>query len=179
MYDFLCDVHLVYLVILIVCLRLIVPLENFSLVWRRHQYRWRAAYLIYARHLWLLRSEYFLACHNYCDTGHPFIMVISEDPWYSHLLPCVWQWSCHYLFLRLRSVEAGIRTPNLALSGPTLQPTAAPPRLYIVRGNSKQIISKLVLALLCITVSIIRCACSIKTVYNSLHDKFVYICNFV
>ena len=33
---------------------------------------------------------------------------------------------------------------------------------------------KLVLALLCITVSVIRCARSIKTFYSSLHDKFVY-----
>ena len=32
----------------------------------------------------------------------------------------VWQWSCHYLFLRLRSVAAGIRTPNLLLLRPTL-----------------------------------------------------------
>ena len=23
--------------------------------------------------------------HTYCDTGHPFIMVISEDPWQLHL----------------------------------------------------------------------------------------------
>ena len=30
-----------------------------------------------------------LACHIYCDTGQPFIMVISED---------CWHWSCHYLF---------------------------------------------------------------------------------
>ena len=37
-------------------------------------------------------------CHTHCDTGLPFIMVISENPWHSHLLPVVWQWSCHYLF---------------------------------------------------------------------------------
>ena len=30
------------------------------------------------------------------------MMVISDDPWHSHLLPSVWQWSCHYLFLRLK-----------------------------------------------------------------------------
>ena len=42
------------------------------------------------------------------------LMVISEDPWYSHLLPSVRQWSSHYLFLRLRSVAAEIRTPNLS-----------------------------------------------------------------
>ena len=29
--------------------------------------------------------------------GHPFIMVISKGLWHSHLLPSVWQWSCHYL----------------------------------------------------------------------------------
>ena len=41
--------------------------------------------LTYARHLWPLSSEGSLACHTYYDTGHPFIMVISEDPWHSHL----------------------------------------------------------------------------------------------
>ena len=65
--------------------------------------------------IWQLLS---LACHTFCDTGHPFIVVISEDPWHSHLFPSVWMWSCHYLFLRLRSVAAGIRTPNLPLAGP-------------------------------------------------------------
>ena len=25
-------------------------------------------------------------CHTFCDKGHPFIMVISEDPRHSHLL---------------------------------------------------------------------------------------------
>ena len=54
---------------------------------------------------WLMFGTYdhwaervFLACHTYFDTGHPFIMFISEDPWHSHLLLSVWQWSCHYLF---------------------------------------------------------------------------------
>ena len=46
--------------------------------------------LTYARHLWSLSSEGSLAGHNYCDTGHPFMMVISEDPRNSHLLPRVW-----------------------------------------------------------------------------------------
>ena len=31
--------------------------------------------LTYARHSWPLSSEGSLACHTYCDTGHPFIMV--------------------------------------------------------------------------------------------------------
>ena len=67
------------------------------------------------RHSWPLSSEGSLACHSYCDTGHPFIMVISEDPQHTHLLLSVKQWSCHYL-----SVAAGIRTHNLPLARWTL-----------------------------------------------------------
>ena len=73
-----------------------------------------------ARHSWAVIIEGFLACHTHCDTGHPYFMVISEDPRHLHLFPSVWQWSCHYLFLRLRIVAAGIRTPNLLFAGLTL-----------------------------------------------------------
>ena len=34
----------------------------------------------FAWYLGLFSSEGALACHTYCDTGYPFIMVISEDP---------------------------------------------------------------------------------------------------
>ena len=34
--------------------------------------------LNYARHSWPFSSEGSLACHTYCDTGHPFIIVISR-----------------------------------------------------------------------------------------------------
>ena len=67
----------------------------------------------YARHLWPLSIEGYLACNTCCDTGHSCIMVISEDNWLSHLSTSVKQGSCHYLFLRDMSVTAGIRTPNL------------------------------------------------------------------
>ena len=36
----------------------------------------------YSRHLWPLSSEGFL-CYTYCDTGHRFIMLISEDTWHT------------------------------------------------------------------------------------------------
>ena len=38
--------------------------------------------LTYARHLLplIMSSEGSLACHTYCDTGHPFIIVITKDP---------------------------------------------------------------------------------------------------
>ena len=78
---------------LFVCL--FVSLENFSLVWRRHHYGWRASILTSTKHSCLLNSEGSSACHTFCVTGHPFIMIISEDPWHE---PSVLQWSCHYLF---------------------------------------------------------------------------------
>ena len=103
---------------LFVCLfGFFVPLENVSLIWN---VTITALNFDYARNLWPLSSEGSLACHNHCDTGHPFIMVFSMDPWHSNLLSNVWQWSCHYLILQLRSVAAGIRTPNLSLAGRTL-----------------------------------------------------------
>ena len=85
-----------------------------------------------ARNSWPLSSEGSLACHTYCDTGYPCIMVISEDPRHSHihLLLSIWQWSCHYLFLQLGSVAAGIRTTILTLARRTFLPTAPPPRHY-------------------------------------------------
>ena len=41
------------------------------------------------------------------------LKMISEDPWHSHILPCIWQWSCHYIFQGLMSATAENRTPNL------------------------------------------------------------------
>ena len=53
-------------------------LENFSLIWRLHHYK-GLQILTYAWHSWPLSSEGSLACHTFYDTGHPFIMAISED----------------------------------------------------------------------------------------------------
>ena len=60
---------------------------GFSSHWRKfHSYRKviitgeELKTLTYTRHLWPLSSEGSLACHTCCDTGHTFIMVISEDP---------------------------------------------------------------------------------------------------
>ena len=98
--------HSIYFCLL-VCLCFLTPFENFSLIWRRQHFRWR----IYNWHSWPLNSEGSFTCHIYCDTGKPFIMVISKDPWHSHLLPSVWYWICHFLFERIRSFPTGNRTP--------------------------------------------------------------------
>ena len=62
------------------------------------------------------------------NTGLPFIMVISEDTWHSHLLPSVWQLSFQYLFLRLRSVATGDRTPISRMR--CERSTSTPPRRF-------------------------------------------------
>ena len=63
--------------------------------------------LTYARHLRPSSRKGSLAKHTYCDTGHPLIMVISEDPWHSHLLP-----SCHFMFYDLGLSRLGFEHPN-------------------------------------------------------------------
>ena len=60
--------------------------KNFSLNWRRYRCLWRTANF----DLRSLSSEDSLACHI-CHTRDPFLMVGSEDPWHSHLMPSVWQ----------------------------------------------------------------------------------------
>ena len=61
----------------------------------------------------------------------PFIRIISEDPWHSQMLPSVWKGSCHYLFLRLRSVATGDRTRISRMRG--ARSTSTPLRRYEIR----------------------------------------------
>ena len=82
--------------------------------------------LTYAWHLWPLSSEGSLEWHTYCNTGHPFIMVISEDPWHLHLYCRAF--GSGAVFTWFRSVAAGIRTPNLPLARRTLY-TSAPQKI--------------------------------------------------
>ena len=113
----------------IVYLKFIVPLENFSLIWRRHHCRWRAANFDFDS--WPLSSEGSLTCHTHCDTGLPSIMVISEDPWLSHLMLSVWHWSCHYLWKCCEKTEVratGDRTPISRRRGE--RSTSTPPRRF-------------------------------------------------
>ena len=97
-----------------VCLcGVIFPLENFSLIWRRHHCRRKAANFdlcsaLMTTEQWGFFNVSHLLWHRpTLYYGHLRGPVTSH----SYLLPSVWQWSCHYLFLRLRSVVTGDRTP--------------------------------------------------------------------
>ena len=108
---------------LFVWLGFYVPLENFSLIWRRHNYRWRAANFDLCSALMAIEQWEFFSMPHLLWHGHPFIMVISEDPWHLYLLPSVWQWSWHDLGMW----RLGFEHPwNLPHARQTLLPTAPP-----------------------------------------------------
>ena len=100
--------HLVYL-------GFFVPLEIFSLIWRRHHCRWRAANFDLISALKAIEQWGFFCVPHLLWHGASVYNGHLQGP-VTHLLPCVWQWSCHYLCLRLRSVAAGIRKPKLPLA---------------------------------------------------------------
>ena len=64
---------------LVVCLGLLVPLENFFTHLETFTEK-GLQILTCTRHSWPLSSESSLTCHTYCDTGKPFIKFIFKDP---------------------------------------------------------------------------------------------------
>ena len=67
------------------------------LIWKRHHYRWRTANFDLCSALMAIEQWGFFSVPHALWLGATYIMAISEDPWHSHLLQSVWQWSCHYL----------------------------------------------------------------------------------
>ena len=63
------------IVCLFVCLEFSVPLKNFSLIIAG----WGLQLLTYAWNFWPLSSEGSLACHTYCDKGHPFTVKFRNS----------------------------------------------------------------------------------------------------
>ena len=107
------------------------PCDNFTesskglLVWLRNFHSFEDVtssgeglqILTYTWHLRPLSSEGSLACHTYCDTGLPFIMVISEIPWHSRLMPSVWQGTVTTCFTDLGLSHLGFDYPTFRLWG--------------------------------------------------------------
>ena len=83
--------YIVFHIYLFVCLfRFFVPLENFF------THMETSPFPVKGCNFWPMlgthghwAARFFLACHSHCDTGHPFIMPVSEDPWHSYLLTSV------------------------------------------------------------------------------------------
>ena len=125
---------------LFVCLfGFIVLLENFSLIWRR-PLAGEGLLFTYARHSWPFSSEGFLACHTYCDTGHPSIIVISEDPWHSHVLPRVGSRAVTTCFYDLGLSRLGFKHPSFRLRGERSNPMRHRPGHKAMLQDSKIIL---------------------------------------
>lgn len=61
--------------------------------------------MTYTRHSWTLSNDVSLAYHTYCNTGHQFIIVISDD---THAYT-----NCFNDLGLLHSAEMRTRAPNL------------------------------------------------------------------
>ena len=90
---------------IIVCM-VFRPTREFSTLVRRQHYRRRVANFDLCLALTFIEQWWFFMGATPTVTQDYFIMVISEDPSYSHQLPSVWQWSYHWLFYRCRSVTS-------------------------------------------------------------------------
>ena len=103
----------------------------FLLIWRRH-YWWGAAILTNDRPVWPLSSEDSWSWHTYYDTlKHPFIIVISVDPWHSQLLPSVWQLSLPIFTTKVcRGWDSN--TQHFAYEANSLTHCATPAVLYVL-----------------------------------------------
>ena len=91
---------------------------------RYMKFNFNAGWLISLAYLWQLKHR----------QKNVFFQLCLSQKLNSKLLRSVQQWSCHYMCLRIRSVAAVIRTPNLPLARRMLLPIAPSPRfqyLYV------------------------------------------------
>ena len=136
-----------------VCCEFFVPLENFSLIWRRHHYRWRASNLTYTRPSRPSSREGSSTCHSYCGftTAPPpkIIFFCSNIPLkiLSNLDVFLFQYinkSLKYTsprtrdihiccgavttYIKDKSIQTGDRTPISCMRGE--RTTTTPPRRW-------------------------------------------------
>ena len=118
---------------LFVCLWFIVPLENFSLIWRRPHYRWRAANFDLCSALMAIEQWGFFSVPHLWH-GPSVYNGHLRGPATSHLLPSFWQWSCLYLFYDLGLSRLGFEHPTFCLQGQHYNP---------LRSNSLNLIENI------------------------------------
>ena len=123
--DSFCFLFCFVLFSLFVCLGFIIPLENFTLIWRRHHSRWKAA------NFWSI-----LCTHDIEQWGFfcvPHLVWHGASVYKGHirgpvtLTPIAERLAMMMSlpFLRISSDAAGIRTPNIPVARPTLLPSTA------------------------------------------------------
>ena len=105
---------------------------NYVLIWRRRHYGGGLQVLTYARHLWPLSSEDYLACHTFFETGQPFIMVISETrDTHTYCLEFV-SAAVTICFYDLGLSRLGFELPTLRLRGERSTAAARPLEKHVI-----------------------------------------------
>ena len=94
----------------------------------------------------------FFNVPHHCDTGQPFNILISEDPWHSHLSFSVLQRSCQILFQRPRFVPTGDRTTISRMRGERSTSTAQ--RVFYVNELQHTQLLVLILCYWCLDTSV-------------------------
>ena len=74
------------------------------------------------RHSLPLSSKASSACHSYCDTGHPFIMVIYTDPWLHTYYRALSSGAVTTCFYDLGMSRLGFEHPTFRLRGQCSNP---------------------------------------------------------
>ena len=103
---------------LFVCLWLIVPLKNFSLIWRRHHYRWKAenfdlCQVIIAIKQWGFFNVSHLLWHGASVYNGHLREPVTLTPIAERLaVECTWSLPVFYDL----GLSAGIRTPTFPLA---------------------------------------------------------------
>ena len=93
------------------CFQFFSPIREFSIIWRRHDYWWRASnFNLYSALIASEQGVFSCMPHLLCQETSVYT-VIFEDPWHSHQLSSIWQFSCNYLFYRIKTVATWDRTP--------------------------------------------------------------------
>ena len=89
-----------------------VPLENFSRIWRRHHFRWRASNFDQSSAPMAIEQWWF------------FIVVISEVPWHSHPLPSFSSGAVTACVYDLGLLRLGFEHPTFPLRDQRSNPNA-------------------------------------------------------
>ena len=110
--------------------------EFFTYIWKRHNGRWRAANFDLCSALMAIEQRVFFSVPPHL-LWHEASVYNGQLRRPATLKPITERLATtYYLFLRLRPVEAGYRTPNLPLARPSLPPTVPLPRFDNARSKS-------------------------------------------
>ena len=94
------------------------PLENFSLIWSRHDhhYRWRAAnFDLWSAFMAIEQRGFFSVPHLLWNGASVYNGHLRGPPWHSLLLLSGWQWNCPYLFYNLGLSRLEFEHPTFRL----------------------------------------------------------------